>query len=62
MRVNRSGRDRYSVPVFLDGNTGHKLRPRDGSVLPGERVLTGGGAHKGEVYFNVLRIGRDYKP
>lgn len=37
--VNRSGRDRYSVPFFFDGNIDCVLKPLDGSEVEGE-VLT----------------------
>jgi len=34
--VNRSGRDRYSMPFFFEGNPGHKVSAVAGCVLPGE--------------------------
>ncbi|PMD22894.1 citrinin biosynthesis oxygenase CtnA [Hyaloscypha hepaticicola] len=33
--LNKSGRDRYSVPFFFDGNVDFVLRPLDGSVREG---------------------------
>ena len=37
--VNRSGRDRYSVPFFFDGNVDFELKPLDGGTREGG-VLT----------------------
>jgi isopenicillin N synthase-like dioxygenase len=38
--INKSNKDRYSVPFFFDGNTDVELRPFDGSPPVGGRVLT----------------------
>ncbi|KAI2468186.1 Clavaminate synthase-like protein [Annulohypoxylon bovei var. microspora] len=56
--VNRSGRDRYSVPFFFDGNTDVELRPFDGSA-PAAAAARGGRALTAEEHM-LVRYGETY--
>ena len=38
--INKSTKDRYSMPFFFDGNADVKLTPFDGSEPVGGKVLT----------------------
>jgi isopenicillin N synthase-like dioxygenase len=40
--VNKSGKDRYSIPFFFDGNIDYVLKPLDGSQTAGEPLTVEG--------------------